>query len=119
MSIWEESSLTAQPSFGCAIVVYNRDLQNSVQSYFSLQVSKGGVPKPLIREATVTTHGLEGEAQRNTCHHGDSFPKLAMSMRYNKLQIKCANTFSHLSSTTKDSLESEGWLVPAPLGTSP
>src|SRR3712207_2506655 len=37
---------------------------------FSLQRSQGGVPKLPVREARVTTHGLEGDRQRDTVHHG-------------------------------------------------
>src|SRR3712207_3007859 len=37
---------------------------------FSLQTSQGGVPKLPVREARVTTHGLQGDRQRDTVHNG-------------------------------------------------
>lgn len=37
---------------------------------FSLQISKGGVPKLPIREAMVTELGLAGDKQRDRRHHG-------------------------------------------------
>jgi len=37
---------------------------------FQLNVSKGGVPKLAVREAVLTTEGLEGDRQRDRRYHG-------------------------------------------------
>ena len=37
---------------------------------FQLNVSNGGVPKLAVREAVLTTEGLEGDRQRNRRYHG-------------------------------------------------
>lgn len=41
-----------------------------VPSLYQISVSNGGVPKVAISEAHVTTHGVEGDRQRNLKVHG-------------------------------------------------